>query len=169
MSENLPTESVKRHPKIKIMPAKRKHRIEMKAINEKCLPENYDLGIWEYFLSFHTSYVLYADSYVVGYCLCGEHDEIKGAATIASFAILPEYRNRGFGRLLIDTTIKNLNTLRVPEAKLLKKYPQVVLQVRVSNDIAISLYESLGFIKNKVLDRYYADGENGYEMINNIL
>lgn len=135
--------------KIKIFPAKRKHRHEMKAINEKCLPENYDIELWDIFISYHNSFVLCYNSLVIGYCLCSNE------GNIVSFAILEEYRCKGYGKSLLSTTLNHLKNTK----------SQSLLQVRVSNECAISLYKSLGFEINKILNKYYDDGENAYEMI----
>ena len=48
-----------------------------------------------------------------------------------------------------------------------KNYKRIILQVRISNEIAISLYKSLGFKVNKVSEKYYENEENTYEMIKN--
>lgn len=135
--------------KMKILPAKRKHRFELKAINEKCLPENYDISVWDTFISFHNSFVLYADSLVVGYCIGGKEGEIY------SFAILEEYRGKGYGKKLLNTAIEHF---------VKKGIKKVSLNVRVSNNIAISLYKSLGFSINMTLDCYYGN-EDAYEMV----
>lgn len=138
--------------KIKILPAKRKNRLEMKEINEKCLPENYDISIWELFISYHNSFVLYADSLVVGYCLCGNE------GNIASFAILEDYRGKGYGKNLLSVTLEHLK----------KNFDKALLQVRVSNEKAIRLYKDVGFEVNKVLNCYYVDEEDAYEMTKNL-
>ena len=41
---------------------------------------------------------------------------------------------------------------------------RINLEVRVSNEKAIRLYERMGFERRKVLPRYYADGEDAYLM-----
>ena len=41
----------------------------------------------------------------------------------------------------------------------------ITLEVRVSNDSAIALYESLGFIKVAKRKQYYQDGEDAHLMI----
>ena len=38
------------------------------------------------------------------------------------------------------------------------------LEVRVSNDPAIAMYQSLGFEKVKTLKRYYSDNESAFLM-----
>lgn len=140
--------------KIKIFPAKRKHRSEIKVINEKCLPENYDDFFWDTFVSYGNSFVLCAGNFVIGYCLCSEK------ANIASFAVLPEYRGKGYGKQLLKTTLDYLKT----------RYNESSLQVRVSNKLAIQLYTSLGFVVNKTLENYYQSPirEDAYEMINKL-
>ena len=140
---------------IKIIPAKKKHRFEIKSINEQCLPENYDMHIWEYFLEFHTSYILSSNGTTVGYCLCGEAENDPFIASIISFSILPQFRGRKLGEKMLTKTIDNLRS----------KYRSVQLQVRVSNIPAISLYEKCGFEITHTLEKYYDDGENAYEMV----
>lgn len=135
--------------KVKILPAKRKDRHEMKAINEECLPENYTIEFWEMIISYHNSFIVRIDSYIAGYCLCDD----KGI--ICSFAILPKYRGVGFGERLLSTTLEHLG----------KKYKQSILQVRVSNEKAINLYNKHGFKVNKTLSKYYGDDEDAFEMI----
>ncbi len=41
---------------------------------------------------------------------------------------------------------------------------RINLEVRVTNQPAITLYEALGFEKRKVLPQYYGDGEDAYLM-----
>jgi ribosomal protein S18 acetylase RimI-like enzyme len=149
--------------KIKILPAKRKHRLEMKDINEKCLPENYDIYFWDIFISYNNSFILSAGNFVIGYCLCGNE------GNIVSFAILPQHRGLGFGNQLLSAALNHLKL----------KNNSVTLQVRVSNKIAIKLYSSMGFVINKTLENYYTSEtrenetrenetsgcEDGYEMV----
>ena len=125
--------------KIKILPAKRKHRLEMKAINEKCLPENYDIYFWDLFVSYNNSFVVSAGNFIIGYCLCGNE------GNIASFAILPEHRGKGFGKQLLSTTLNHLKL----------KNNSITLQVRVSNKLAVKLYSYMGFVINRTLVNYY--------------
>lgn len=75
---------------------------------------------------------------------------------IISLAVHPDYRRRGIGYMLISSAISFLSSLNIKSVK---------LEVRVSNTAAIKLYEKVGFRKNKLLRRYYMDGEDGYLMI----
>ena len=115
---------------MKIVPAKRKHRLEMKSINEKCLPENYPVYMWEEFLSEHCSFVLLANNQVVGYIVCADtsNDKNKKIKSIVSFAISQEYRNKKWGNKLLSTALIHLQS---------QKVIQVELNVRVGNTNAL--------------------------------
>lgn len=74
--------------------------------------------------------------------------ELPYLRTIISFAVDPEFRSLGVGRELLK--------------KVLSDNEPTILQVRQSNSNAIKLYESVGFKKYAVLDKYYRI-DNGYE------
>ena len=132
--------------KASFLPAKRKHRFEMKAVNEAMLPENYPLVFWEEFLADHRSYVVVVGGQVVGYCLC----TAKGH--IMSFAVLTAHQRRGYARELLTRVIT------------IDPTASYTLHVRVSNTAACGLYRSCGFEVVQQLKSYYADGEDGYYM-----
>ncbi|MBS4026014.1 MAG: GNAT family N-acetyltransferase [Clostridia bacterium] len=48
---------------------------------------------------------------------------------------------------------------------LAENFIKVTLEVRVSNQKAIDLYASLGFIVRNILKEYYDDGEDAYQMV----
>lgn len=75
---------------------------------------------------------------------------------IVSIAVVPEARGRGIGT---DLMIHAMRALK-------ENYgvDEYYLEVRVSNVIAIHLYEKLGFKRIKVLKGYYLDGEDAYLM-----
>jgi ribosomal-protein-alanine acetyltransferase len=98
------------------------------------------------------SYVYTVGDRVVGYIItCIEGD----AAHVISIATDPEYRGRGIGKLLLCTALRLLAEGRVRE---------VFLEVRVSNEVALKLYESAGFQLVETLKNYYGDGEDGYRL-----
>ena len=72
-------------------------------------------------------------------------------AQVARVAILPPFRNSGYGKLWME---------------MIKKYCQekgcqkCTLEVRASNRSAISMYEKAGFQCIHTVEKYYSDGED---------
>lgn len=157
-------------------------------VNLRSLPENYWYG---FFLAILRSwgryfYVAEKDGEIVGYAMCrvewvsdpvliGEHNELEeGPLTIKeklkkiigrqykvvhliSIAVLPEHRRRGIGSELLRRVIE--------EARRDAGVVSVYLEVRVSNEPAIRLYEKFGFRKARIIRGYYRDGEDAYVMV----
>ena len=73
-------------------------------------------------------------------------------AWIATIGVLPEYRGQGIGKTLLQAC-----ELRLP-------VPHVRLNVRVSNHIAIQLYEKTGYARVGLWPTYYQDGEDALVM-----
>ena len=80
-------------------------------------------------------------------------DEDK--AQINSFLIVTEYRKKGYGRRLLVEALRILADLGVIE---------VTLEVRPSNEEALSLYISHGFKQVAVRKAYYSNGEDALLM-----
>ncbi|MTD14343.1 ribosomal-protein-alanine N-acetyltransferase [Nakamurella sp. YIM 132087] len=83
---------------------------------------------------------------VIGYAgiaLVGPPDEPGGEAEVQTIGIDPEFQGRGLGRQLL--------------ADLLAAAPgrRVLLEVRTDNVPAISLYESVGFVRLGLRRHYY--------------
>jgi [ribosomal protein S18]-alanine N-acetyltransferase len=75
---------------------------------------------------------------------------------ITNIAILPEYRGKKLGEALLR---------KMMEISISKGAIRMTLEVRVSNVVAISLYEKLGFQKGGIRKRYYTDNhEDAYIM-----
>lgn len=86
--------------------------------------------------------------------------EFITAGHIISLAVEPEYRRRGIATALIHETFRRL--------KLYYNAKECLLEVRVSNTPAISLYKKIGFQVIRVIKGYYADGESAYLMCINL-
>jgi len=106
---------------------------------------------------------LFLKNYPEGFIVAEDRGKIVGyiiysvfgdKAMIVSIGVLPEYRRRGTGQILLEYT---LNTLR-------SKVRSVELQVSLSNSTAIRLYQKNGFIIVDVIPRYYPDGKDAYLM-----
>lgn len=74
---------------------------------------------------------------------------------ILNVAVDPDYRGRGYGRLLV---------LRAIHLARLENISNIRLEVRKSNTVAIALYQALGFDICQVRKRFYSDGEDAYVM-----
>lgn len=90
---------------------------------------------------------------IVGYCGAWV---VLDEAHITNIAILPEYRGQKLGEALLTKMI---------EISISMKVTKMTLEVRVSNYVAISLYEKLGFVKGGIRKGYYSDNkEDAYIM-----
>ena len=75
-----------------------------------------------------------------------------GEAEILTIAVRPEYRRRGYGRLLMEEALRRLYRERVAAC---------FLEVERANAAAVSLYRSLGFVVAGERKRYYAEPRAG--------
>jgi ribosomal-protein-alanine N-acetyltransferase len=161
-------------------------------INQRTLPENYWYGFFKYILDNWGEAFLVAESEdgrIIGYSmsrvehtrdpvLLGLKTELEGDRSVlskildamrsqlreerpvghlVSIAVLPEYRRRGVGSALLSKTIDVMRNVYRVDA--------IYLEVRVSNEPAIRLYEKFGFRKARIWRGYYRDGEDAYIMV----
>lgn len=78
---------------------------------------------------------------------------------IMNLAIDPSFRRRGLGSLLLRQGMHYLKELEADCAE---------LEVRVSNDPAIRLYEKFGFHIKERFSNYYGIGEDAYLMVKSL-
>ena len=74
---------------------------------------------------------------------------------MVSIAVLPEHRRKGLGTALLQTAFERMKDRGCQE---------VYLEVRVTNEEAIRVYEKLNFVKVRTIEYYYSDGEDAYVM-----
>ena len=139
-------------------------------INTACLPENYSGYFYKdlYQKYPETFLVAEADGEIQGYIMCriergwsklGRLIPAK-LCHIVSIAVMSMYRRRGMGReLIVQAMRKGKDNYGANEG---------YLEVRISNDPAITLYEKLGFEKIKRNYGYYMDGEDAWVMAVNL-
>lgn len=135
-------------------------------INMRTLPEHYPRYFWEEHLKEWGKIFLVAESPsgdLVGYMMNRIEDDegfYKGDLVrrghVVSIAVLEEHRGKGVGKMLMLEGMLRM--------KLLYSAQEAVLEVRVSNEPAISLYKGLGFRIVRILRKYYIDGEDAYLM-----
>jgi ribosomal-protein-alanine N-acetyltransferase len=82
---------------------------------------------------------------VIGFCV---GQVIGDELHIYSLVVDPEYRRLGYGKMLIEELIERSKSQGVIRA---------TLEVRISNNVAISLYSNLGFKPAGVREKYYID------------
>ncbi len=101
-------------------------------------------------------FVLDIDKKVSGYIstwIEGERGEI------VNFYVSKKYQHQGFGRMMLEFYLELCKMSGVKS---------ISLEVRESNEVAISLYEEYGFTFSHKRERYYKDGEDALVLIKKV-
>eukprot|EP00696_Hemimastix_kukwesjijk_P010223 gnl/Hemi2/22836_TR7646_c0_g3_i1.p1 gnl/Hemi2/22836_TR7646_c0_g3~~gnl/Hemi2/22836_TR7646_c0_g3_i1.p1 ORF type:complete len:229 (-),score=74.87 gnl/Hemi2/22836_TR7646_c0_g3_i1:104-727(-) len=135
--------------------------LSMQNCNLHCLPENYQMKYYFYHMLSWPQLLYVAEDYsgkIVGYVLAKMEEEATTPhGHITSLAVLRSHRKLGLATKL----------MRATQAAMVENFaaPYVSLHVRVGNQAAIHLYtRTLGFSINGTEEKYYADGEDAYDM-----
>lgn len=162
---------MKKSIKVEIRQIKQSDIIEIQAVNESSLPENYPKHYWvDLFQKCKPhSFVAVGDGRILGYIYC--NSEI-----IVSFAVEEKHRNKGLGKHLMQHCLTSLGGLKSSndiKQKLetnqesFKLDKSLKLHVRVSNP-AVRFYKQFGFTGDNeasIDKKYYQnDGEDAYIM-----
>jgi len=78
------------------------------------------------------------------------------SARIYSLNVHPEYRRKGLGSLLMDTALRFLKE---------KSFKKITLEVGINNKAAQELYLSKDFSADKILRKYYKNGDDALHFI----
>ena len=70
-------------------------------------------------------------------------------------AVDPSCRRLGLGRKLVKRTIDAMKELGADE---------VILETEITNNAALQLYESFGFMRDKRLQQYYLNGNDAFKL-----
>ncbi len=155
-----------------IRPIKYQDIYKVIEINEVALPENYPYYFFEQIFEKYPESFLVAElvdtessnnRLLIGYVMWRVERGISTFGVqlvkkghLVSIAVLEPFRHKGVATALLKQSILRVNSYNVDE---------FVLEVRVSNDSAVSLYEGkFKFEKARVIDQYYRDGESAYYM-----
>ena len=134
-------------------------------VNERELPEDYPYFFYKSILDDYPNSFLVAQNKkgkIIAYIMWrvektpsfnGLKYENKGH--LVSIAVSEDYRRKGIAFELLSNSMSAIKKYRI------KNY---VLEVRVSNDNAIKLYEKFNFKIKGIKKNYYRDGENAYFM-----
>ncbi|ORY45867.1 acyl-CoA N-acyltransferase [Rhizoclosmatium globosum] len=126
---------------------------------ESDLSEPYTIYTYRYFLVDwpHLSFLALINNICVGVIVCKlePHRNGRNRGYLAMLAVKSEYRKQGIGRKLI---------VKAVEAMVQQGADEVVLETEITNKGAQSLYEGLGFIRDKRMGRYYLNGNDAYRL-----
>ncbi|KAL1726992.1 acyl-CoA N-acyltransferase, partial [Schizophyllum commune] len=131
------------------------------ALVQSELSEPYVIYTFRYFLHQwpHLAFLAYpaADASVpVGVIVCKQSmHKMNNRGYIAMLSVDKQYRKRGIGATLVRNSISAMKKDGVEE---------VVLETEYDNTAALSLYESLGFIREKRLYRFYLNGKDAFRL-----
>ena len=123
------------------------------AIERRSFPTPWSLAMFVLELSKPSGICLaaYAGDELLGYLVCSRYDQVWHLMNVA---VSPERRRAGVARRLISRLLEESG----------RQLP-LTLEVRVSNQPAIAMYEDLGFRSAGVRPRYYQDnGEDALIM-----
>lgn len=90
----------------------------------------------------HSCLSLILNGQIIGYAI---YHVIVDEAEILNIAIAPDFQGKGYGRELLDELVNTVT----------KKAKRLFLEVRASNDTAIQLYDSVGFVEICIRANYY--------------
>lgn len=106
-----------------------------------CVRVGYDCRVFETIVADNRVIVGYLISRISNNC-----------SHILNFCIAKSFQSQGYGRKFLQNVLNSLIQLSHIE--------YVVLEVRPSNKIALSLYQSMGFEQAEIKPAYYTDNNN---------
>lgn len=132
---------------------------EVLRLNLRCFEngENYTKHTFSYLLSQPNAICFQAataEGRMAGFLFVLVGDD--GIAHITTVGVAPEHRRRGLAERLLGRLDEVLNE---------KGISSIVLEVRVGNRAAQSLYRTCGFSVTQRISGYYNDGEDGFLMV----
>ena len=136
--------------------------VAMQDANLHCLPENYQMRYYFYHVLSWPQLLYVAEDHkrrVVGYVLAKRDDEEKGLphGHITSLAVMRSHRKQGLASKLMRCAQRAMQEAFEAD--------HVSLHVRESNFGAFHLYNTtLKYQIRSVEQKYYADGEDAYDM-----
>mmetsp|Transcript_21121 Transcript_21121/g.62449 ORF Transcript_21121/g.62449 Transcript_21121/m.62449 type:complete len:190 (+) Transcript_21121:3-572(+) len=123
------------------------------------LSEPYSIFTYRYFIHQwpSLSFVAMSNGSIIGTIVCKMDEHKTGAMRgyVAMLAVDKTFRKRGIGKWLVREATRAMRDAGCDE---------VVLETEVTNLGAIALYESLGFVRDKRLQKYYLNGNDAFRL-----
>jgi ribosomal-protein-alanine N-acetyltransferase len=140
-----------------IRQAERADLLDVNRIEKTCFSQPWPYAAFERFLDEPGFLVAVEDESVVGYVVSNVVPNYgRDIGHVKDLAVHPDARGRGVGRRLLQRALVSLS---IAGAALVK------LEVRESNETALSLYRDEGFETMRRIPRYYGDGEDALLMV----
>ena len=122
------------------------------------LSEPYSIFTYRFFLNKWPDlcFIIIDNNKAIGTIVCKlepHNNRLRGY--IAMLAVDPNYRGKKLGTLLVKKAIDALIT---------KNADEIVLETEINNFASLALYEKLGFVRSKLLKRYYMNGIDAYRL-----
>jgi ribosomal-protein-alanine N-acetyltransferase len=141
---------------INVRPAERADLLEVYRIETESFTQPWPFNAFEQYLGNPGFFVAVGES-VLGYIVA---DIVANQGIplghIKDIAVRERARGEGIGTLLLTRAINRLETEQIHTIK---------LEVRESNERAITLYHSHGFEHRRTIEEYYDDGEDALLLV----
>ncbi|WOO79660.1 N-alpha-acetyltransferase 30 [Vanrija pseudolonga] len=130
---------------------------------EEELSEPYNVYTFRYFLSEwpHLTFFVYpsaSDPTPIATIICKQdtHRERTNRGYIGMLSVQRAWRRRGIARRLVELAIDEMEARGAQE---------IVLETEFDNNPSLTLYEKLGFVREKRLHRFYSNGKDAFRLI----
>lgn len=131
--------------------------LEVLRIEKRSFPQPWPYRAFLGFVGEPGFLVAEVDGMVAGYVVADTVPTFgRDRGHIKDLAVHPQCRGRGLATELLRRALAVLRNDGVQTVK---------LEVRATNDEAISLYESVGFACDRTVPRYYENGEDAHVMV----
>ncbi|MDZ7701630.1 MAG: ribosomal protein S18-alanine N-acetyltransferase [Halobacteriales archaeon] len=139
------------HDGVAIRPAERADLLAVSRVEQESFAQPWPFQAFEGFLGAAGFLVAEAGAGVAGYVVADTVSQGgRSVGHVKDIAVHPEWRGQGLGTRLLDRALGVLERRGVSRVK---------LEVRRTNERAISLYRRFGFEPHHLMSSYYADGE----------
>lgn len=150
------TTTVADQPSIRTREAVRADLLSVFRIEKASFPQPWPYRAFERFLG-EPGFLVADTGEVVGYVVAdATPNHGRPLGHLKDIAVDPAHRGRGVGALLLERTIESMRRRQAGSVK---------LEVRESNEPALSLYQRFGFVHRNTSPGYYADGEDALVLV----